>query len=58
MKGYNTEQGYMGWWQGEYVLFSSEADYREANQMQTQAFSDARQSLNEVRWYHNKTVIL
>ncbi len=27
MKGYNTEQGYMGWWQGEYVLFASEADY-------------------------------
>ena len=30
MKGYNTEQGYMGWWQGEYVLFASEADYRDA----------------------------
>ena len=30
MKGYNTEQGYYGWWQGEYVLFASEADYRDA----------------------------
>ena len=30
MKGYNTEAGYYGWWQGEYVLFASEADYREA----------------------------
>ena len=29
MKGYNTETGYMGWWQGEYILFASEADYRE-----------------------------
>ena len=30
MKGYNTEQGYMGWLNGEYVLFASEADDREA----------------------------
>ncbi len=30
MKGYNTEAGYMGWWQGRYILFASEADYREA----------------------------
>ena len=30
LKGYNREQGYYGWWQGEYVLFASEADYREA----------------------------
>ena len=30
MKGYNVEDGYMGWWQGEYVLFASEADYRDA----------------------------
>ena len=30
MKGYNTEQGYYGWWQGEYILFASEADYRDA----------------------------
>ena len=30
MKGYNTEQGYMGCLNGEYVLFASEADYREA----------------------------
>jgi hypothetical protein len=30
MNGYNTEQGYMGWLNGEYVLFASEADYREA----------------------------
>ena len=30
MKGYNTEQGYMGWWYGEYILFASEADYRDA----------------------------
>lgn len=30
MKGYNTEQGYMGWIDGEYRLFASEADYREA----------------------------
>ena len=30
MKGYNVESGYMGWLNGEYVLFSCEADYREA----------------------------
>ncbi len=29
MKGFITDAGYMGWWQGEYVLFASEADYRE-----------------------------
>ncbi len=30
MKGYNTESGYMGFVDGEYVLFASEADYRDA----------------------------
>ena len=30
MKGYNVESGYMGWLNGEYVLFSCEADYRDA----------------------------
>ena len=30
MKGYNTDAGYMGWFNGEYVLFASEADYRDA----------------------------
>ncbi len=29
MKGYNTESGYMGYVDGEYILFASEADYRE-----------------------------
>jgi hypothetical protein len=29
MKGYNTDQGYMGWLNGEYILFSCEADYRD-----------------------------
>lgn len=29
MKGYNTENGYMGYVNGEYQLFASEADYRE-----------------------------
>ena len=29
MKGYNTENGYMGYVGGEYLLFASEADYRE-----------------------------
>lgn len=29
MKGYNTEHGYMGFVNGTYVLFASEADYRE-----------------------------
>ena len=29
MKGYNTENGYMGYVDGEYVLFASENDYRE-----------------------------
>lgn len=29
MKGYNVENGYMGWWEGKYVLFASEADYRD-----------------------------
>ncbi len=29
MKGYNTEDGYMGYVDGEYQLFASEADYVE-----------------------------
>lgn len=29
MKGYNTENGYMGYVGDEYQLFASEADYRE-----------------------------
>ena len=29
MKGYITNGGYMGYVDGEYILFASEADYRE-----------------------------
>ena len=29
MKGYNTENGYMGYVNGEYQLFVCEADYEE-----------------------------
>ena len=29
MKGYNTEKGYMGYVEGSYMLFASEADYLE-----------------------------
>ena len=29
MKGYTTEHGYMGFVNGDYQLFASEADYRE-----------------------------
>lgn len=29
MKGYNTADGYMGLVEGRYLLFASEADYRE-----------------------------
>lgn len=29
MKGYNTSDGYMGLVDGRYILFASEADYRE-----------------------------
>lgn len=29
MKGYNTENGYMGYVDGEFILFASEADYLE-----------------------------
>lgn len=29
MKGYNTPNGYMGYVEGEYILFASEEDYRE-----------------------------
>lgn len=29
MKGYFVESGYMGYVEGRYVLFASEADYRE-----------------------------
>ena len=29
MKGYNIADGYMGLVNGSYVLFASEADYRE-----------------------------
>ena len=28
MKGYNTENGYMGYVDGDYRLFASESDYR------------------------------
>ena len=29
MKGYNTASGYMGWVNGEYILFATEDDYLE-----------------------------
>ena len=29
MKGYNTNDGFMGHVNGSYVLFASESDYRE-----------------------------
>lgn len=29
MKGYNTSDGYMGLVDGRYILFASEADYRD-----------------------------
>ncbi len=29
MKGYNTNNGYMGYVHGEYILFASESDYFE-----------------------------
>ena len=29
MKGYNTDNGYMGYVDGEYILFASEADSLE-----------------------------
>ena len=29
MKGYATDSGYMGYVEGSYQLFASEADYRE-----------------------------
>lgn len=29
MKGYDTADGYMGYVDGEYLLFASETDYRE-----------------------------
>ena len=29
MKGYNTDNGYTGYVDGEYILFASEADYLE-----------------------------
>lgn len=29
MKGYHTDNGYMGYVEGRYQLFASEADYRE-----------------------------
>lgn len=29
MKGYSTENGYMGYVDGKYMLFASENDYRE-----------------------------
>ncbi len=29
MKGYTTANGYMGWVDGEYMLFVSEDEYRE-----------------------------
>lgn len=29
MKGYNVEAGYMGYVNGEYMLFANEDDYKE-----------------------------
>lgn len=29
MKGYSTENGYMGYVDGKYMLFANEDDYRE-----------------------------
>lgn len=29
MKGYPTQQGYMGYVDGRYILFASEQDYKE-----------------------------
>ena len=29
MKGYNTNDGFMGYVDGKYILFASESDYRE-----------------------------
>ena len=29
MKGYNTNDGFMGYVDGNYILFASESDYRE-----------------------------
>ena len=29
MKGYYTQDGYMGFVKGEYILFASEADYMD-----------------------------
>lgn len=29
MKGYTTANGYMGYVEGEYILFASESDYKE-----------------------------
>ena len=29
MKGYNTEDGYMGFVDGKYQFFASESDYRD-----------------------------
>jgi len=29
MKGYSTENGYMGYVDGKYMLFATESDYRE-----------------------------
>ena len=29
MKGYNSSNGYMGYVNGQYILFASEADYLE-----------------------------
>lgn len=29
MKGYFTQEGYMGWIEGVYMLFADEEDYRE-----------------------------
>lgn len=29
MKGYYVTEGYMGWYEGRYMLFADENDYRE-----------------------------
>ena len=36
MKGYSVSEGFMGYVDGEYMLFASEDDYREYMEQQNQ----------------------
>lgn len=46
MKGYSTGNGYMGYVDGEYMLFANESEYREY--LEDQEYKQAKQNVSSV----------